>query len=210
MSDKISGINNISAYNGRNNQNNNNFSKKQENKENNFDQMLNDMINPNNMKPVTKGVIMANKVNISVQEEKNYTYPIKYFVVPVYYTREHQERVDFIGYIVSKCFVVEEKTNYFSDNIIKHEYKIVVPFNSIVETFPNMNVPIFENKKCINSIDNEKAFDNYKTAKDECFRKNTELGLSEERIRSLDKFEEFVFTKTNELNVDKGEYKMKL
>lgn len=202
MADKISEINDISPYNGRNNFNNNSNNQKKKESDNNFDQMLNDMINPSNLKPITKGLQIDNRPKIDFIED-NLSYPIKYASIPVYLTSTHQEDIDICGYIASKCFVVEEITKYLPNNEIEYTYKIVSPYNSIIDSFPQMNIPIIEGNKCINSFEIDEVFDNYKAARDSAVKKNGQLYLDDTKINSLNSFEEIVFQRTSELYVTK-------
>lgn len=69
MSDKISIITSASL-NNESNMNYNNYCKNQENRDSNFKEILNNMINRNNIKPVSKGVNVDNKFILKLKDYK--------------------------------------------------------------------------------------------------------------------------------------------
>ena len=206
MSDRISGINNATPYNGSGGYGNAYYKKKEDNTE--FQQILDDNIDFKYRTPVKKGVRIDNFHNVNITYTEELSYPIKYFAIPVYYVDSNDNNM--LGYIASKCFIVGDNTLYMPDNAIKHEYKIVAPYYSVALSFPEMNVPVFENNRCINSIDIDEAFENYKLAKDKACELNNSLNLSYSTIKLLDSYEELIFNRTSLLEVTKRDYQKRL
>ena len=201
----ISSINKVNPYEYNKNSSgySNNFYMKNDEEEN-FEEILNEELKKeNNLKNVSKGLMVLGKYNDLYSKTINdLSYPVKYASIPVYYVKKDDI---IIGYIASKCFIVNETINikYRNDVHIETNYDIVCPFNGISIYQREAIFPIFENNECINSIQADKVFDNYKEAKDESFRKNRDLNISNESNLLLESYEEYVFLKTKNFKVDK-------
>ena len=71
--------------------------------------------------------------------------PIKYAIEPIYPYANSSGGI--LGYIVTKCYVVEKKTTFSMDGNIKETYSIVYPYKGL-ETFKmmkNKRIPEFNN-----------------------------------------------------------------
>lgn len=81
---------------------------------------------------------------------------------------ELEREFDVVAYIVSKCYVIREKKEYFSDGTSKIEYEVVFPFakrtdtqyDEFVPTVPEYNLY----SKCTNSVYVNRLFDSFDEA----------------------------------------------
>lgn len=64
-----------------------------------------------------------------------YSYPVVYALIPIYrdgtWYKDEDFRNDIIYYMISKCYLYEEKTIYKSDGTKINHYKVVLPFVSV-------------------------------------------------------------------------------
>lgn len=190
ISKQISSIDKISPYN-KNNRDNSSENKNQKNKneENDFQEVLDSELNKTALPKLTRTEFNAIKKIIYSSEEEN-EYDIKFAVVPIYLTRSYQEEMDIIGYIVSKCFVI---------NKLDDGYEIVCPYNSVLEYNMPINMPKFENGKCVNSIFVPEVHNSFEYA--EVIRDMKNANLDKKAIEDLKKYEDYFLEKTKNFDV---------
>jgi hypothetical protein len=100
-----------------------------------------------------------------------YNYPVKYAIMPIYKQtdwiqglNELERDFEVIGYIVSKCYVLSEKTKYLEDGSKVKEYEVVFPYqkndymsDEFKRVYPKYNI----NNQCYNSKIVSNLYDNY-------------------------------------------------
>ena len=138
---------------------------------------------------------------------KNINYPIKYAVQPIHQISETLDLDDilFVGYIVTKCFVVKELTSFLKDGTYIKEYNVVYPFKGMNAfklgkkiRIPNVTVNYLNEVVCTNSDHVDMLFETYEDAKKICDLKNSKLAKNEE----LQKFEDDVTKATEIMHVN--------
>lgn len=100
-----------------------------------------------------------------------YNYPVKYAAMPII------EQDDIVCYIVSKCYLLSDKTKYKENGEKVKVYEVVFPYQrgqyyTWERVTPSFNV---SNYACINSDFVEKVFDNYEEALEFATQKNKKL-----------------------------------
>ena len=107
-------------------------------------------------------------------------YPIKYAVIPitedVVNSYGAQERI-FVCYIVSKCYLLEERKKYTIDGRTEKEYRIVIPYekhdyNTWRRVEESCNLVGWD---CVNSITTDAVYDTIAEARIAKERKNQKL-----------------------------------
>ena len=144
-----------------------------------------------------------------------YDLPIKYAIEPVFPYASGNGNL--LGYIVTKCYVLEKNTRYLPDGSVKNRITIVYPFKGL-QTFKFMKdkrTPEFDNFGNYRNIDyTEKVYDTYLEAKEECKKLNTSLFSSiypcyqvDDMLKQFGDFEFQVMKKCNDMEVtDDEEY----
>ena len=99
-----------------------------------------------------------------------YNYPVKYAAMPIIEQvgwsqglNELERNYDVICYIVSKCYLLSDKTKYKENGKKEKEYEVVFPYQKGEYHSWNRVIPSFNvfNHTCMNSNVIEKVFDNY-------------------------------------------------
>lgn len=109
-----------------------------------------------------------------------FNYPIKYAVMPIFeqvgWTHEFEKVFDVACYIVSKCYLISEKTKYKENGTSEKEYEIVFPYQKKKYHCFERVFPLFDfNNSCINSKIVENIFDNYDEALESATKKNQKI-----------------------------------
>lgn len=112
-----------------------------------------------------------------------YNYPIKYTAMPIieqvgwtHGLNELEREYDVVCYIVSKCYLISDKTIYKDNGKNDKIYEVVFPYQNGNYDWKR-NVPLFNliNKECTNSDFVEKVFDNYEDALEFATQKNKKI-----------------------------------
>lgn len=110
-----------------------------------------------------------------------YNYPIKYAAMPIIEQvgwnqgfNELERNYDVVCYIVSKCYLLSDKTKYNENGKKEKEYEVVFPYQKGQYYNFERVIPSF-NYTCTNSNFVEKVFDNYEEALEFATQKNKEL-----------------------------------
>lgn len=122
---------------------------------------------------------------------ENYKYPIKYAIMPItkydrlnFGLEESLRRDETICYIVSKCFLISEKIDYFKDGSSKKMFVVVFPcMQDGKEKFLGCNSA----GNFISTTNVDLIFDDYEEVKDLAYKMNEELFVK--RISSKINFE---------------------
>lgn len=113
-----------------------------------------------------------------------YNYPVKYATMPIieqvgwsHGLNELERNYDVVCYIVSKCYLLSDKTKYKENGENQKEYEVVFPYqkgqyDNWERVTPSFNV---FNYACTNSDFVEKVFDNYEEALEFTTQKNKQL-----------------------------------
>lgn len=113
-----------------------------------------------------------------------YNYPVKYAAMPIieqvgwsHGLNELERNCDVICYIVSKCYLLSDKTKYKENGKNEKDYEVIFPYqkgqyNSWERVTPSFNV---FNHACINSDLVEEVFDSYEDALEAATKKNKKL-----------------------------------
>lgn len=145
-------------------------------------------------------VVLFMKGRIKVKNN----YPIKYAVMPIIEQvswvpglHELERNYDKVGYIVSKCYVLNETKTYNQNGTFKISYEVVFPYR-----FDNLKERI--DPKLNSSNKTDKIFDTYEDARSEVKRKNEEIIRNASKNISWDynsfkKFEKIQIEKFNNL-----------
>jgi hypothetical protein len=159
--------------------------------------------------------------------EKNY--PVKYALLPHYEQKGFmvelgniEPNYEITAYVVSKCFVVDEKTVRINDYPLKI-YTVVFPYRTRSDLNREMNVPSEHHFYSTDVV--HEVFDGYSEAKAECDQRNnmftdmlllqTELASDElelialqqsEKLERLQEFEDSISEATKDLNLENGTY----
>ncbi len=113
-----------------------------------------------------------------------YNYPVKYAAMPIIEQvgwsqglNELERNYDVICYIVSKCYLLSDKTKYKENGKKEKEYEVVFPYQKGEYHSWNRVIPSFNvfNHTCMNSNVIEKVFDNYEEALEVATQKNKKL-----------------------------------
>lgn len=113
-----------------------------------------------------------------------YNYPVKYAAMPIIEQvgwsqglNELERNYDVICYIVSKCYLLSDKTKYKENGKKEKEYEVVFPYQKREYHSWNRVIPSFNvfNHTCMNSNVIEKVFDNYEEALEVATQKNKKL-----------------------------------
>ena len=136
-------------------------------------------------------------------------YPIRYALLPMVEQRGFVAGIDGIqpkyircGYIVSKCFVIEENTRHYGNGESTNSYNVVFPYKSFDSIYKKMTTPIISFGKCINADTVSFIFDGYSEAKAMCQEQNNMITL--EMINS-DAYSDFERKLLLDAEVDKLE-----
>ncbi len=137
-----------------------------------------------------------------------YNYPVKYAVMPIieqvgwsHGLNELEREYDAVCYIVSKCYLLGDKTKYKENGKTEKEYQVVFPYQKGI----NYNWEWERINPTINNSTNvEKVFDNYDEALEFATQKNEELCNKACRYLSHTKVSE----KIQNFNDKLSEYKM--
>jgi hypothetical protein len=111
-------------------------------------------------------------------------YPVKYGIMPIkeqtgwnanlnYLEREYAD----VAYIVSRCFIISEMTNYKSDGSKRKSYEVVFPcqINKVYHDM-EMETPEYDFEgKCSNSIKIKEVFSSFAEAKTRAQEMNHDL-----------------------------------
>ena len=110
-----------------------------------------------------------------------YNYPVKYAAMPIieqvgwtHGLNELERDYDVVCYIVSKCYLVSDRTNYKENGKNEKEYQVVFPYQPGQYNNWERVTPSFNNG-CTNSNFVEKVFDTYEEALEFATHKNEEL-----------------------------------
>lgn len=113
-----------------------------------------------------------------------YNYPVKYAAMPIieqvgwsHGLNELERNYAVVCYIVSKCYLLSDKTKYKENGKKEKEYEVMFPYQkgqyyNWERVTPSFNV---FNHACTNSNFIEKVFDNYEEALEFATQKNKEL-----------------------------------
>ncbi len=113
-----------------------------------------------------------------------FNYPVKYATMPIIeqvgwsHGLNELERVyDVVCYIVSKCYLLSDKTKYKENGKSVKEYEVVFPYQMGQYADWERVIPTFNliNHTCTNSSFVEKVFDNYEEALEVATQKNKRL-----------------------------------
>lgn len=114
-----------------------------------------------------------------------YNYPVKYAAMPVIEQvgwshglneNELERNYDVVCYIVSKCYLISDRTKYKESGKKEREYEVVFPYQNgqFYQNGWERVTPSFNNG-CINSNFLEKVFDTYEAALEFATHKNKKL-----------------------------------
>lgn len=117
-----------------------------------------------------------------MEVKRNLKYPIKYAIMPLeeQVGWDYGERVfDVVAYIVSKCYVIEERKKYLDDGSFEINYEVVFlyarkdnsPYYEFEQAVPNWSIW----RKCTNSVFVNELFDSFEEASKVAFKHNTEI-----------------------------------
>lgn len=113
-----------------------------------------------------------------------YNYPVKYAAMPIveqvgwsHGLHELERNYDIVCYIVSKCYLLSDKTKYKENGKNEKEFEVVFPYQkgryqSWKRVTPSFNIFSYA---CTNSDFVERVFDNYEEALELATQKNKEL-----------------------------------
>ena len=113
-----------------------------------------------------------------------YNYPIKYAAMPIidqvgwsHGVNELERNYDVVCYIVSKCYLVNDKTIYKANGQSEKEYEVVFPYQKTKNNRWEKNIPSYNvfNHSCTNSNFVERVFDTYEEALNDATHKNKDL-----------------------------------
>lgn len=129
-----------------------------------------------------------------------YNYPIKYAAMPIieqvgwsHGLHELERNYDVVYYIVSKCYLLNDKTKYKENGKIEKEYEVIFPYqkgqySSWLRAIPEFN--IYSND-CTNSCLVEKVFDSYEEALEVVTQKNKKLSDKKKREEFNKRFSKY-------------------
>lgn len=110
-----------------------------------------------------------------------YNYPVKYAAMPIIEQvgwsqglNELERNYDVVCYIVSKCYLLSDKTKYKENGKNEKEYEVVFPYQKGQYYSWKRVTPSFNNF-CTNSDFVEKVFDSYEEALEVATQKNKKL-----------------------------------
>lgn len=138
-----------------------------------------------------------------------YNLPIKYAIEPVYPYASGNGNI--LGYIVTKCYILEKMTRYFPDGKAQDRITIVYPFKGL-QTFKFMKDkrrPEFDNFGNYRNIDyTDKVYNTYLEAKEVCKELNIKLFSSiypcyqvEDMLKQFGEFEFQVLKKCSDMEI---------
>ena len=138
-----------------------------------------------------------------------FDYPIKYAVEPIFPYASGNGSI--LGYIVTKCYIVEKTTRFLPDGSYKERYTIVYPFKGL-QTFKFMKdkrrpeVDTYGNYRNVDYTN--KIYETYLEAKEVCKELNTKLFSSiypcyqvEDMLKQFGDFEFRVLQKCSDMEV---------
>ena len=136
-------------------------------------------------------------------------YPIKYSVEPVFPYASGNGSL--LGYIVSKCYVVEKQTRFLPNGTFKERFTIVYPFKGL-QTFKIMKdkrlpeIDPYGNYRNVDYVN--EIYETYLEAKEVCKELNTKLFSSiypcyqvEDMLKQFGEFEFKVMQKCSDMEV---------
>lgn len=162
-------------------------------------------------------------------------YPIKYAVLPLFERKGFKAGVDGVvpnyqisAYIVTKCFVTEERTRYYGDGKQVPAYKVVFPFKTYQSLNGMMEVPDIVDGECTNAWLVHEVFSGYQQAKQTCNHLNSLITFSlihqegiakdevdiileqeSRRLETVQEFEDQVAERTRDLSIGKQRFPKK-
>ena len=113
-----------------------------------------------------------------------YNYPVKYAAMPIieqvgwsHGLHDLERNYDVVCYIVSKCYLLSDKTKYKENGKMEKEYEVVFPYQKGQHYNWERVTPSFNvfNYDCTNSDFVEEVFDNYEEALEIATQKNKKL-----------------------------------
>ena len=138
-----------------------------------------------------------------------YNYPIKYAIEPVFPYASGNGIL--LGYIVTKCYVVERTTRFLEDGSYKERYTIVYPFKGL-QTFKFMKdkrrpeIDPYGNYRNVDYIND--IYETYLEAKEVCKELNIKYFSSifpnyqvNEKLKEFGDFEFQVMQKCSDMEV---------
>lgn len=143
-----------------------------------------------------------------------FNYPIKYAAMPVieqvglnHGMHDLERNYDVVCYIVSKCYLLSDKTKYKENGKTDKEYEVVFPYQEVEYNWQRVT-PKFGgfNFHCINSNFVEKVFENYNEALNFVNEKNQEL--CDKTLRYLPCSKDIKAKKVEEFNNKLSMYKL--
>ena len=129
-----------------------------------------------------------------------YNYPVKYAAMPIIEQvgwsqglNELERNYDVICYIVSKCYLLSDKTKYKENGKKEKEYEVVFPYQKGEYHSWNRVIPSFNvfNHTCMNSNVIEKVFDNYEEALEVATQKDLADKISKKREEFNDRLSRY-------------------
>lgn len=124
-----------------------------------------------------------------------YNYPVKYTAMPIneqvgWSPGLHglEREYEVVCYMVSKCFLISDRTKYKENGKQEKEYEVVFPYQKSIFDYRWERVTPAFNNRCINSNRVEKVFDSYNKALEYVKKKNEELCdlyISSEKIQEF-------------------------
>jgi len=145
-------------------------------------------------------------------------YPVKYAAMPIieqigwsHGLNELERNYDVVCYIVSKCYLLSDKTKYKENGRRVKEYEVVFPYQRVQNYSWERVIPEFNllNHACVNSDFVEKVFDNYEEALESTTQKNKKLcDKTYIYLPYTEDLEEQILKKIEEFNDKLSKYKM--
>ncbi len=119
-------------------------------------------------------------------DKENLKYPIKYAVMPIkeqvgwsHGLNELEPEYGVVANIVSKCYVIGERKNYFSDGTFEIKYEVVFLYNkrnaNYYEEFKATIPEFIVASECINSIFVNQVFNSFEEALTAASKSNDEV-----------------------------------
>ena len=143
--------------------------------------------------------------------------PIKYAIEPVFPYATNTGNI--LGYIVTKCYIVEKTTCYFVDGTSRDRITVVYPFKGL-QTFKmvkDKRRPEFDRFGHYRNVDyTNKVYETYLEAKEDCKKLNTALFSSiypcyqvDDMIKQFSDFESQVMQKCMDMVTDEDKVLMR-
>ncbi len=155
-------------------------------------------------------------------------YPVKYAVMPIMQKKDAEE-YGACAYIVSKVYLLSEKTRYYENGLKDSLYEVVYPYRTYLDIRNGRNIPKFDKSdKCTNSEIVTEVYDDYISAikdaqiknyilegdlyylipsdDEDCLEKRTKIIREfEEMIKIYRKFEETLMEATADMVINKDD-----